>query len=269
MDSFGHRIDASFLDTMTTVLKIFSIAFLVISTGLMLSCNVQQNEFSNQNDPIITLDFTREYDSVEAQLEDVADHIEVIHMETTSESLLRSIRGVFSENYILCLSGVRALLFDRNGNFLGKMGGKGKGPDEYWDSNRWAIDEENNLIYSYNPYNSKMIRYNLVSREVESTFITETNGSLQDMIVLSKDSIFAIRHVNRMFPYQYYYLSTDGEFLDGKAWDTTSYFHSGTYSTPFLHQDQNNRIILQSSNNDTIFEIRGIDAYPIVTFKPA
>ncbi len=246
--------------------KMYSVILLTL-TGILQSCIDSRNADFEPSPTLITLDLTRDIEFKNAQLDDLADHLEVIQLETTPESILRSIRAEFSENYILCLSGVRALLFNRQGHFLGSMKRTGIGADEYWDSNRWAIDETNNRIYTYNPYNSKLIRYYLDRRQVEDAFSTETNGSLQEMIVLNKDSIFAIRHVNRIFPYQYYYLSPEGHLLDGKSWDTTHYTHSNTSSSPFLQIDHKNRIIFQPSDTDTIFEIRGVIDHPLIAFK--
>lgn len=241
--------------------------YLIATVVILTSCSERPTRVLSIDNQLHILDFTREYTPTKTRLDEITEHVRIIRMETTPESLLRTIRAEFSENYILCLTGKSALLFDQKGSFLGKVGRKGKGPGEFSGNSKWTIDEENNVIYCYNSYDSRMVRYNLHNRQMESNFITETKGSLQSMIVLNKDSIFAIRHVNRIFPYQYYYLNTNGEFLDGKPWDTTRYFHSGMYSTPFLQKGNNNRIILQPSNNDTIFEIGGIDSYPIMTFK--
>lgn len=112
-----------------------------------------------------------------------------------------------------------------------------------------------------------MIRFFLDSRKIESSFITDIKDNLQEMIILNKDSIAAIRHINRLFPYNFYYLSTQGEFLGGEKCDTTKYFHSGTYSDVFFHQNENKNIILQPSNNDTIFKIKGNQSHPLMTFK--
>ena len=82
-------------------------------------------------------------------LYDIFEEIEIIPLETTDNSLLKSIRKVrfFDGKYYL-LDGEmnRILFFDEKGNYINKIDAMGNGPGEYQDINDFYLDEINRQI---------------------------------------------------------------------------------------------------------------------------
>lgn len=83
------------------------------------------------------------------RLEDIAESIQLIQLETKEGSLLNMIQDVklYDEKlYVVDLAG-QILVFDIEGNFLQMLGKNGNGPGEYTYISSLAIDESSNLIY--------------------------------------------------------------------------------------------------------------------------
>src|SRR5690554_1164659 len=81
-------------------------------------------------------------------LTDLSSSINEIQLETNEHALLGVIKDVkFFNGKFYINDGNQILVFNNNGDFLGKLGRKGDGPGEYGILYSMAIDYNENLIY--------------------------------------------------------------------------------------------------------------------------
>jgi hypothetical protein len=120
---------------------------------------------------------------------DLFDSIRLIKLETKKESLIGRIDKIlFYNNFYLILDMVQSkavFQFDDEGNFLRKIGQKGKGPGEFLEPYDIAIDQFSNKIIIYS--GRKLLFYDFQGNYIEEI---KLDYGLRSFSVLDKD-IFA------------------------------------------------------------------------------
>jgi hypothetical protein len=99
----------------------------------------------------------------EMLLSTLAADIEYIPLETTPDCLLKDplkIQATVFDRYVIVNSGGMKL-FDRKGKYLRSIGSRGKGPQEYLSSSRFALDEKSEKVYILDDQQHKVIVYHL------------------------------------------------------------------------------------------------------------
>jgi hypothetical protein len=98
-------------------------------------------------------------DSPELQIE----ILDTINLEASGNPPLTSVHDLaFSQDFFLLVDRVHGLLkFDNNGSFLGKIGEKGEGPDEYTIPYAIHLDEKENIVLVADWQKMTVISYDL------------------------------------------------------------------------------------------------------------
>lgn len=120
--------------------------------------------------------------------------IEVIPLETKSESLIHSIKKIEYHNscyYILDERAQKIFCFDENGRFVFKIDSQGRGPGEYNFVTDFAIDRATNSIILLDPVLQKILFFDIYGKYLYSVTISSEevmgyNGvyALEDSVIL-------------------------------------------------------------------------------------
>lgn len=125
-------------------------------------------------DTVIIADFDLIKDTVDFPVSELVSELQIIHLENSDSALVSRYHTFASENYI----GVYTMedeykLFDKQGNFVRKIGRQGQGPGEYrylYDS---YIDEANHRIYLMPWMQKKLFMYNFDGRFLQDIPVPE------------------------------------------------------------------------------------------------
>lgn len=115
--------------------------------------------------------------------------VEIIPLETTSESLITSIVRVLEcDNKYYILDGDLSVVFcfDQNGKFLYKIDKNGDGPEDYYLISEILIDQNKNYVYMLSPMGFLHV-YDMKGNFVKKCRLMDGGG--QDMIALGDDII--------------------------------------------------------------------------------
>jgi hypothetical protein len=199
-------------------------------------------------------------------------HIEIldtIYLEAPGNPPLTAVQDIaFSENFFLLLDRVHGLLkFDNNGSFLGKIGEKGEGPDEYTIPYAIHLDEKENVVFVADWQKMTVISYNL-----EGKFESTSNKLPGHPISFYKDNdtLLVVQETlngTKEKPRQVLLSSIEPKSLEVKHWERPLYgYHSNyTISHPIpriLNRVKNTNLfylpiirgdISSHSDRDTIF----------------
>jgi hypothetical protein len=131
-----------------------------ISVFLLQNCGNKDNS----DDLVITniIEIRKEFllgDSPELQIE----ILDTINLEVPGNPPLTAVQDLaFSQDFFVLLDRIQGLLkFDNNGSFLGKIGEKGDGPDEYTIPYAIHLDEKENVVFVADWEKRTVISYDL------------------------------------------------------------------------------------------------------------
>lgn len=117
--------------------------------------------------------------------------IELIPLETTEESIIKSIGSVKYDNmqfYILDFSTSSILIFDNKGNYLSKINNRGSGPNEYKNISDFTINK--NQIELLDPIDQCLLKYTTDGVFIEKQKLPKLNkGTYKSMDLLNEDTI--------------------------------------------------------------------------------
>jgi hypothetical protein len=123
--------------------------------------------------------------------------IEKIQLETNENALLGLIKDVILYNNKFYINdGNQILVFDKNGNFLFKLGKKGDGPGEYKFINSMTIDFKSNLIYISS--NKKLIVFSsdhkLSNEKIFNMPLSYINFANNKLLIISDEIVGNFEH---------------------------------------------------------------------------
>ena len=139
------------------------IYFLILLVILLQSCrNTEEQDsppiFNNASFQVISIDTDLETDTVKHS--DFARDFEYIELEANENSLIGEIDKMEVDDkyiYILDRDNTNSLfVFDRSGNFITKVGSRGKGPGEYTTISDFAI-AANNMVVIHDFYKNSLL----------------------------------------------------------------------------------------------------------------
>lgn len=105
------------------------------------------------------------------KMSDLCANVRYVKLETTSESLIRYIRGIieFDDNLLVIDRDVQSLLlFDKDGRFIKKIAGQGQGPGEYSKMYDVAVDKEGKRLFVLDAYAQSILIYDFGGKYIES-----------------------------------------------------------------------------------------------------
>ena len=242
---------------------------------LLLSCK-SNPEQSESTTPIINLS-ERVTEVPNLFLSDAVEKVEIVPLETTNESLLKTINliEITDESIFVYQTGAEILRFSHDGKFMNKVGKKGQGPGEYIYIDGFQIDENKSEIYVITTANGvlvydyegtfkrkaidhtdlKTLFSSIINKQYllsnERFFFTQT---LPFTKPVTKDSIWSVSVTDKQFqikntfcnPAYQEQIETINKNLAGKG---------NNYLTdyPISMDSYHNEITLKYSDTDTIF----------------
>lgn len=150
---------------------------IVCLTMVLISCNRQSTD-------LFSFEIEKAFSNEECKsIGDIASEVSYIRLETNDKCIVGNNPKAFaSDNYIVVIASGRIMLFERKtGVYIGDIGNKGNGPEEYnhasifmpvnYGKNRiLAIGNQNFLEYGYN---GKCLREVLVTKSITNTVMLD------------------------------------------------------------------------------------------------
>lgn len=176
-------------------MKAISLSILLLSL-LTISCIHQKEDTIYSADPntklmIINLDKAERIDCL--HFSSILDSPKTLILETNDECLIHSIHQMeeyCGKLYILDTYENRLFVFNKeDGSFLYRIGKAGIGPGEYLELSDFSIDRKNDVIYLWDEALNKIHKYDLESREYQSSIKIDKDGKCS-FDFLYKDGYF-------------------------------------------------------------------------------
>ncbi|WP_194975444.1 6-bladed beta-propeller [Aquiflexum lacus] len=249
-------------------MKYSNLILLVLSFSLLQNCGNKDHVDTKVS--INTIEIRKDFllgDSLGLQIE----ILDTINLEAPGNPPLTAIQDiVFSENFILLSDRVHGLLkFDNNGSFLGKIGEKGEGPDEYTMPYAIHLDEKENVVFVADWQKMTVISYNL-----EGKFESTSNKLPGHPIsfYIENDTLLVVQETlngTKEKPRQVVISSIEPKTLEIENWERPLYGYHSNYTIihPILRiiSRVNNAILFympiirgdisSHSDTDTIFRM--------------
>lgn len=132
----------------------------VESQGLE-NCNVVGTRTSNGDSELISCDLTRLRDSLNLPLSLLIESFEMVKLDNRDEAIVANRGTIVTDNFILVRNNKQNpfKLFDKQGNFLTKIGAYGQGPNQYLNVYDEYLDDANKTIYILPWQSDKLLRF--------------------------------------------------------------------------------------------------------------
>lgn len=245
--------------------------FLIILL-LTLSCN-QNKKSRNEIVEVPTIEISKKNIDDSNDHSEVINIIEVIKLETSEQSLIGEMSKILVRNekfYIHDGTSNSILKFNAQGEFLGKLDKKGRGPGEYSELRDFDVDKNENIyILSYN----KMLVFNPSFEFVEQLdFKVKTKKgepfpavlfSLSDNYTFLYRGDFGMRKIDGQSP---------ALCCIGNSKKAISDYFPVVFKYPYNHQtfyrSGDNLYLTSTMSNDTIYKIENslLKPYMFVDF---
>ena len=144
---------------------------LILSLGvaLLALCGCKETSSVKEREDRIVVDITQPEKNL--KMSDLFSDIKYVKLETTSESLIQYINRVVDlEGNLLVVDrdNQSLLLFDKDGRFIKKIAGQGKGPGEYSKMYDAAIDKEGRRLFVLDAYAQSVLIYDFDGKCLDS-----------------------------------------------------------------------------------------------------
>lgn len=194
---------------------------------LLLSCDGRRRKDSRVLD-IITADLERR-DNI--SVNDLFSNIQLIPLETTQESLIRTITQIrFFEGryYIHDYSRARIFVFDENGHFLSTLDKKGDGPGMYLNLTDFDIDTVRRNLVILCAVSNALFFFDLEGNFIEKKRLPDIAGAYNSLQFQNRDTIafFTYDYGHRL---KFYSLSRNDLFNECFPEDRKDIFCRGVF----------------------------------------
>jgi len=144
---------------------------LILSLGMALLalCGCKETSSVKESEGRIVVDITQPEKNL--KMSDLFSDIKYVKLETTSESLIQYINRVLDLDGNLLVAdrdNQSLLLFDKDGRFIKKIAGQGKGPGEYLRMYDAAVDKEGRRLFVLDAYAQSVLIYDFDGKCLDS-----------------------------------------------------------------------------------------------------
>lgn len=145
---------------MERIYKLVFVAFknlisILLICSILVGCgNKGKRQEVAQTEVLPVINLSDNVERVESfSLNDAADGVEIVSLETTDQSLIREVDKMEVTANDIWIKSLDSYVyrFDRSGKFLNKIGKKGQGPGEYTGLWSFQIDEPKKEVYCMSP----------------------------------------------------------------------------------------------------------------------
>lgn len=142
---------------------------LFLGIALLALCGCKETSSVKESEGRIVVDITQPEKNL--KMSDLFFDIKYVKLETTSESLIQYINRVldFDGNLLVVdRDNQSLLLFDKDGRFIKKIAGRGKGPGEYSKMYDAAVDKEDRRLFVLDAYAQSVLIYDFDGKCLDS-----------------------------------------------------------------------------------------------------
>ena len=144
--------------------KVISKLLIVVQFTILSSC-----VSGNYNEQVLTYEDLKNKSELLYDLQTLVGQAEYVPLETTDISMIKYIEKVeIDSEHIYVLSESRLLVFNREGEFLYRIGNKGFGPEETASIISFAIDRTDKTIYALDLIRQRISIYDKDGNYIES-----------------------------------------------------------------------------------------------------
>jgi hypothetical protein len=250
---------------MKNIYLIFAVLFVISS-----SCTKNKMQrISNQDIHVIDLDIAEEIAAVNTS--QLFKKVTPIILEVTENSLIKGIGRLYAMDELLIIMDYNTyniFVFNREGKFLHKIGGRGAGPGEYTYVSDFCIDTVNKTIYLSDPYTRKIHHYDIYSGKYLESIQLHINTS-NDFIHYYENELY-ISGATFSDKNQEGFLLHKIDINSGKSKETWFDFRDynkglNNCKPPFLHTNRKD-MKFTTHLMDTVMSISGSRITPFLTF---
>ena len=156
-----HRLRYRITCQVTGAMQVFYLIVIL----LMLSCSKPQLSNFREGAEEIVIDVKN---PTAISLDSMINRVEYIKLETTDESLFKSVSQIlFVDSFIVISDQSVVRVFDLSGKFIRSLGHRGQGPGEYIDVDYLTVDPADNSLTIFDRGLAREIHYNIT----DSTFM--------------------------------------------------------------------------------------------------
>ncbi|MFP4048043.1 MAG: 6-bladed beta-propeller, partial [Bacteroidales bacterium] len=240
------------LKTLDKILLSLMLLFLV-------GCSKTGNEGidTESDSQLITVDFVEMSDSEKTvALSDIAQDISYVKLETNENVLINNTNKIkLTKNFIFISDFSNLYQFSKTGEFIRKIGNKGRGPGEYIHISSLEINEKQDKIYVYCSTRKKLFVYNF-----KGEFCRQFNLPQINELTFVRDSLF-LAHANVHVgneEYIFYLINPSSDTIpvveNHFNWEHKSDYLMSIFgdNSPYYRFQQN--LYFKDTYNDTIYK---------------
>lgn len=141
---------------------------LALSTALFALCGCKETFSGKESEGSIVVDITQPEKNL--KMSDLFSDIKYVKLETTKESLIKYIKKVLNlDGKLLVVDGDMnsLLLFDKDGRFMKKIAGQGKGPGEYAYLTSATVDKGGKRLFVLDDFSHNLFTYDFEGNYLE------------------------------------------------------------------------------------------------------
>lgn len=196
-----------------TIYNLSSICILLL---ILISCKSSKEK---SGDKIPVIDIESNISSFETvNLSEIAESIEYIPLETTSQALISQIifptHLIIGEDLYIVRDNFSCKSYNKNGQFVCSYGSRGHGPEQFTSINRVSVDEKNRKLYLSNARNILEFSYSGdYIREIDIPVKVRENIFYTTEFVALGDNIYCGIMKNSNIPISLYIFNDNNKVL--------------------------------------------------------
>ncbi len=207
------------------------------------------------------------------KLSEICSEIEYIQLESSDSSLVGQIKFIdISDRYILTHDSYKCILFDKSGQFIRQISGRGRGPGEYTYLGQVKIFDDEIFLPEVRDNSFKI--HDNKGRFIEQVF-SPGHFSVESQVcnfMLLTDSLFLIQIENQSGreEYRISLINRKGDVI--KNYKNTTFFiqdnpsRSSTLDRNAIFYKIVNKIRYKEYLNDTVWQVEPNDLVPVYVF---
>jgi hypothetical protein len=219
-----------------------------------------------EDSQIVTVDLTSKPSTLQINLNEYVDDLKIVRLESNDSSLIRYFSGHVGEKHIISIERDKIILFTAKGEFVRTIAKKGKGPGEYTQIDAWVVDKNENFFLYHDVQKNYICKYNLNTQQLEENIPFEDHGFVSRMVQINDTILSILPSMFSKYGYVFFNQTISGQVIGGITKENIP--HPGTWAgkSPLFQMADENSIIFQSSESDTVFKIDGSQMIPIYSF---
>ncbi|TVR43122.1 MAG: 6-bladed beta-propeller [Bacteroidia bacterium] len=239
----------------------------LLSAGILLTgCRYGHEKYLA--DRLIHINMTGQIENTPVYLNDFVEHIRIIRLETTEESLISNFRGFVGDKHIIAMEQESIMHFSADGSFTGTIAKRGSGPREFNQVTAFAVDDHERFFLFHNMGQNRIYKYNLDKNRFEEDLPFVDHGSLSSLIWVNDSLLMVVPARFADYGYLWFFQTMDGRITAGKEQETIP--HPGAWAgfNTLVSKGPDGTIYMQPSESDTLFMLAAEGMEPLVVITP-